>query len=265
MYNLGELLDFANFLVKKEKEGNSITPEQYNIILPGISYELFHEFWKTYEETQTITDSVVRFRRDHTLLISGGVSTNFPTDYFHLSSLLTPDDKAFDIVTDLEWSLRLDDPVLLPTTDYPIARLIMYDNESASGSVAPTVHSKQIEIRPITLNNLLLEYIKLPNEPFYDYCVDNTTDEQIYMQPGWQIDAAGALRNANGGTVASAVTHPDSPALPYGSQSVEIDFEDQDHIRFAYLLTQKLGVNLPDQVPLQYSQLRDQLLNIEEK
>lgn len=259
---VGEIWDYTNFLVRKEREGNVVTPEQFNLLLRVINMYIFEEMYKDYEENQQTTDSLKRHERETLLTIVNGESIDFPTDYYHLSSLMTNDVKYIDVVTDLEWAQILDDSVVGPTAKHPRAKLKM---EEGSGSVAGTQYANQIIVRPANLDNLRLTYHKYPTTPVFDYAIDDSTDQLIYMEPNWSIDSGGALKNEFGGTVAASVTHPDNPPLPYSSESQELDYEQQDiNTKIVNLVHQKIALSLNSSLNLNYTAQKEVQLNEEE-
>jgi len=228
--NLGEIWDYVNFLLRKEKEGRTLTPKQYNDLLKVVSLEVFQSLWTEYEENQGSTDSMVRFAIETALTMSGTLSTDFPTDYYHITGL-RDGDINIDIVTQLEWDSILNDPVLKPTASSPRAKL-------------RTISSvKQIEINPAPSTAANLTHLRRPVTPFFDYCIDDSTDEIIYMEVGWLITAGNALEDGSSNVIAAAVTHPDSPALPYTSVSVEFDYEDEDTNKAKTLILEKVSLS----------------------
>jgi len=253
--NLVQIWNHINFLLRKEKEGKTLTPKQYNDLLTVVNFEVFQAMWVRYENDITITDSLVRFIVDETLTTSVSQdyveSLNFPTDYYHLISLKTSGDIPIDLCTELEWNELRDDPVIGATATSPRARMV-YDQGQ-----------KQIRVLPSSATDFDITYMRRPATPYFDYCIDNTTDEILYMEVGWIITAGGALEDGSSNVISAAVTHPDSPSLPYTSVSIEFDYEPQDVDKAKNLILQKVSLSNKQDSQHAYAAQKEIQLNTE--
>jgi hypothetical protein len=91
-----------------------------------------------------------------------------------------------------------------------------------------------------------LDYIRVPVTPFYDYCIDSYGNT-VYMPVGSYINAVNNvnyLYDVNNYVLASNVTKDNMTALPWKSQTVELEWEQRANPEFVYRILSNMGLNL---------------------
>lgn len=183
-----ELKRFVEFIINKEQSGNSITPDQFNLLLGRASddyfklkYGLPEEYQpgsplprQAYAVSQKIIDDLRPFIKTGSLTIDAEGKGKYPTDYVHVSAVrymfITQDEcgdpKAVEkTVTELEdnqvaeissHSLRF------PTKEYPYY----------------TFYSDHIQFFPNDLNTVKFNYLKYPEQAVWGFEIEN--DVAVY-------------------------------------------------------------------------------------
>ena len=247
--SLGEIDKYLNTLYRRERSGNRLTPDQIQNLMMSCSIELFNTELAIFDKTKVLTKSLVRHRKSSALTLTLGAAT-YPADYARVWRFETAAGYPIDVINqdrDNEVYLRLNDVVLAPTSTNPLAVL----------------QGDQIQVYPTTgVTSPVLTYVALPVTPIFDW-VMTAADEQVYMEPTWSINSAGNLVNGLGGTgtvLYYGVTHytggtqDATPATYYNSQSVELDWANEDKSRIVQLAIQKLGLNDLNPIALRYGQ-----------
>ena len=221
--NLQQLLDYINYIANKDQFGNTLSPKEYNTLLPIVSFKYFKKKYgipeqfkagmpfsaEAYEITQSIIDSISQFKvvmgeDTGMLLIDNSGKANIPEDYLHVSSAYLKDItntgncsvgtgyNAIEFLTDAEFVERLGSSINPPSRDYPIV----------------TQRSNYFQFMPKNIQYINFTYLRKPRTPVYDYQIIN--DAYVY-QP---------------------------------LTSVELEFEETDIIDIASILLSEIGINL---------------------
>ena len=86
--NNGEIYNFVSAIIRKEKEGSILTPDQLNLFLEASMWEKINAGYKMFEESHVITDALSQLRvDDETLAIDGdgeGDLSGLVSDYLHV-------------------------------------------------------------------------------------------------------------------------------------------------------------------------------------
>jgi hypothetical protein len=117
-------------VLRKDVRGEAVSVTEFNAILPVVSHEYFSQQYAKFQQTQNVTDSLAPFIKTATITLIGGVAS-LPTDYLHLIGTPTYTQtisgtsytRRVDVVSRLELSERLIDPITQPTLVYPVAVL----------------------------------------------------------------------------------------------------------------------------------------------
>jgi len=224
--NLDELYNFISYVAEKEKAGYTMSPTEYNLLLPVAQQEFANIIWDEYEKTQKYSDilSVLETHLGDTLapltVDSNGHAT-LPSDYWHYDSAMLkrvisydsdgePEihEVPIDIITGQQFNYRKGSQLEVPTKDYPIA----------------TVRDGYIDFLPKDLRRVVFTYLHLPSDPVYAYTID-ANDDIVY--------------NASGST--------------------ELEFPAYTHLRIARILLSKVGINLSKEELFQYAQIMQQM------
>lgn len=111
-----------------------------------------------------------------------------------------------------------------------------------------------MEVVPNDLTGLVLTYLRTPAKPFYDFCIDEN-DNEVFMPVGSYIiynpNEDETELHASDGTFIIAPVIKQGISLPYTSQTVELDWDEINHVRFANNVAHKLGINLKNAALIQ--------------
>lgn len=234
--NNGYIYDYVLDLVRKEKDGNTISIPRFNRYLYSCMLEFMEDEYQKWQQTQEVTDTLTRILNVGSILLDvvgqGTLSVASPNKYWHAidsyltaSSAIEPRVKI-DLVTKYEFYDRISSNLLFPTLKYPIATI----------TGMPTEQLTTFKVIPYASTEIDVEYFYIPEQPFYDYYID-VNDNIIYLPEGtvhvWatgEVDSDGNTRTAG---------DPN-----YVSKSVELVFSDEDKMQIAYRILVKLGVNV---------------------
>jgi len=147
-------------VVSAEKTGYTLRPEQFNLYLQKVNFDLFNQALRGWESTQVVTDILYPFKVKTDLTFATGVATR-PADYARHSAVWYDDSSTIvpvEVVTDAELPDRINNAITAPTAAYPIIYFI----------------DKKINILPVSITTGVdLLYIKKPATPVYIEKVDN--------------------------------------------------------------------------------------------
>ncbi len=249
------ILDFVNYISNKEQMGQSLTPENFNVLLAGFNIKIFNDELTQVEvmaKTQGIpmyralyaASSLRKFRTLTTLQTDAQGIASLPTDYVHFTKLLAQYNGAIrtiDVVSEEEMANK---------------RSSMMET-SLSIKPACTMYGTQVQFFPKDIGhspnpNVELKYIKMPAIPNYDWCISNVTGSQVFMPVGSYVQTyGGATQNlyaANGDVLARDVELRVSLGyLPYTSFTVELEWDEIFQWKLITLLLTAMGVNLKDE------------------
>lgn len=120
------------------------------------------------------------------------------------------------------------------------------------------------EFIPNDVSIVGLTYLRMPAEPYYDWCF-GPGDLEIFMPVGSYVRCKTGkvnhfrLYNANGTVLESEVSRSDfDEAVIYYSKTVELDWPSTSHEQLANDVLQKLAVNLRSPEMVQYTQSKEQ-------
>jgi hypothetical protein len=253
MLNNGQIFDYVNTILRKEAEGNRISPDRFENILGVVSLAYWNKHIVLFEQSKRVSNSLKRFKKSATLTIDGNGLAPYPADYAIVSQIVTSTDKYVDLVTVAEAAERNQDALTVPTATYPIAVL----------------QGSYIQFYPKNLGTATIHYLAYPAEPVFDYVVEDATDKIWYMPVLSNLSTDGTLyededsnswsdSRAYGSVIVTGASHPDSPSLPYLSRSVDLDWNDEDREMMLALILQELGVNMRDGAVENYAQISEQ-------
>lgn len=235
MFNNGEIFNNLDTIIRKEKEGQTISPAQFSELLLMCSWEKANADFSYFEQNQVITDSLRLLETESNITITAGTGDiSSLTDYWHAinanhaqgTKALTP----IDIVTDVEYSEYAFSDLVQPTLEYPVL----------------TISADSLLVLPTTITSIGFRYLKKPDNPFFDYYFD-VNDNIQYLTPG-QMYILQPGEEYRDGTTSGTVT----------SISVELSFPEGERVSVLYMILEKLGVALNEQDALQYGLAREQ-------
>lgn len=117
-------------ILRKEKEGKTITENQFNELLLQCSWEVANSEYDRYESTQRETDAIKSLKYSENVSIDPfGESelSNLTYTYWHPSYCryaYNSNNYEIDVVTDSEWNDRLSGSLKQPNEYYPVVKVI---------------------------------------------------------------------------------------------------------------------------------------------
>jgi hypothetical protein len=232
MFNNGSIYNAINTIIRKESIGGNFAPEEMTEMLILTMHEKNNADFKQYETHQIITDSLRNLEATATITLTTGVGA-LPSDYWHIKSNgIIVSSYSADIVTDKEWLDRFYNKATVAKVWCPMARII----------------GTNIQVFP-TAANCVIEYLKTPTSPYFDYYHD-ANDQIIYLpqSTAYTLKTGETYIDKDDGTV-RVVGYTISSGE---NKSVELHFPESDRIDVMYRILQKLGVSLNEQLKLQY-------------
>ncbi len=233
--NNGQIFNIVNTLVRKEKEGDTITPESFSELLDFYSLQKANSDYYYFEQSRVITDSIRSLMSDVDVTITAGVG-DFSAAvvgngdvYWHEVGVTTSAAKV-DMLTSFQFNDYKYSDLMAPTADWPVAKI--------SGD--------DIYVLPTSVTTVNFQYLKTPNTPFYDYYID-ANDKYVYMPVGSShLLAAG--EEYRDGTTSGTVN----------SISVEMSYPDSERSQVVYMLLAAFGITIDDQDAIEYGLGKEQ-------
>lgn len=240
--NNGEIYDFVNTILRKEKNGSALDSDRFNLMLKESMWEKVNDEYRKYELSQIISDTLQDLKSTSNISINSNgefqLSNLLLDDYWHPSSLRYVDTggntREIEIVTDYEYNYRLSSILLKPDSIFPIAKF--YRNSS---------YVPVIKFSPLVNITATFDYLKVPPDPFFDYYI-NANDEIIYMEPDTNHTLQAGEEYRDGTTVGLV-----------NSISVELPFPEGDRLDISYMILQKLGIPVKEQLAVEYGAIRE--------
>jgi hypothetical protein len=262
---LDRIYRIINFISAKVVSGNTLTPVNYNDLLPMVSDLIVNaELGKLVQDELTpINDELLSisplrpFREKTVLAISAGGDATLPADYIRWTSF---------------FPLAL--PIGTPTTNFSNslkAIKVMSDHNAAiqQGNIFARAGVKRFcfstgdgfKFVPYDMGSVEMRYIRKPATPYYDYCQNSVTLEPIYLNPGNSVECSNAAlkyfdvyvdeyANSLGTDPLYAQVFYSLPAvanIAYRARTVELEWEDRTHPIIIGQILKKVGINLSDE------------------
>lgn len=203
--NVDELKQFLDYITNKEQSGNTMSPQQYNMLMRrGIQdqYSWLYGLWQQYndrnkpavgyENTQLVKDFLRIFKETKTISVDSEGKMTIPSDYEHYTRIdylykkNNPDTKSVDVkrvpvevIDDDKFTDRINHSIKVP---------------SKSRLVIANFHNTYMECYPQDLGSVEFTYLRQPLDPLWAYTVVDTV--AIY-DPGssTQIELPKSLTN----------------------------------------------------------------------
>jgi hypothetical protein len=205
---------FIQSLAKKER-GVFIDPEQIDDALNFGVMNIFRKEYRHYEVTQEVSDKLSVFKKQVSLTPDVDGKVSIPSDYFHVTDIgfqpATSSDPETEIkmVDDAKWRFRLNRKTAAPSLKTPVGRYL----------------SASIEVRPKTLPNVKITYLKAPTKLVWGYTLSGS--RPVYANTG----------GING-------------------DSVDPELREIDHIELIMCACSFLALTISDADLLQYSEAK---------
>lgn len=178
--NVNEILNSVNYFANKEQTGLTMTPLQYNNLLPIAQIEFIkkriglpeqyganNKGQISYESTMKVSDDLHTLKKEAILTVNNSGEANRPVDVFYPISFRFLYDKMFcgsiqkieapiEIVDEDEWGIRLSSDIKSPSKIFPICK----------------INSSTMTFAPYDLGSVKFVYLKNPIKPIFNYTVD---------------------------------------------------------------------------------------------
>ena len=279
-----QIFELINFISNKDQSGKTLKPEQFNVILPAACLEFAKMQRQGYEKNQEVTNAIKHlkvFDSNLTVNATTGIAT-VPTNYSYGGQLWyndsVPQRRKIDLVTDAEFNLRMGSPLRKGTAKKPLAKLV----------------GGYLYFEPKTLgSSVKFSYLKGHTTPVLDYYFDtndiaiffsdpadvdtwvagsyDTGDEVYYNGHYYTCDSDGISSTpsiVSDWIYTEKYTHAltgdelgsgeEVATTVVDTQTVEMDWRDEDKLIIADMILKKIGINLKKPELIQYVQLQQQ-------
>ena len=232
MILINELYDLLIAQTRADKRGLSVSIDEFNLFIKVINEKIYSGYYKKFEESNEISAALGKFKEFmETVALVGGVGS-LPSDFKALIGkpryLSGSSYVSVDLVSTLELIERQEDYLTQPTLVHPVCQL---GGQDANDRL-------QVRVYPNTIATVYVDYLRTPEEPFLDYYVNDTTLEYTYML------------NAESVEIPSGYTYSDGTegsGVAVASQTVNLEWDEEDLPMILALLSQMVGLSLPSQ------------------
>lgn len=261
--NIYSVYDLVNYIAGKFPSGGAFTPERFNQLLPLAQNEFLEKslgeliaaesneelYAKIYNSSP-----LVSFYKTDTLSVDLAGNTPLPADFLWYRTVLTEADysgttgtkrfRKVDIVDSTTFAEKQGDVMSRPRVK-PFCR----------------IGSGRISVVPFDVSEITLKYIGTPNAPYMDVCQNADSPTQvIFMPAGSYIEVVpneqtsiNVLYDSGGNVLFSGVYKSTMTSSHYNSLTVELGWDPVWWHHLVYIVLQKAGVNLSDQLIAQYA------------
>jgi len=244
---LGELYSYIDYLTNKDQFGKQLSLENYKVLLTIVNSQYFRDEFQKIIPALTVNGDEEMLK----------IFNNSPLYRFLNSADLTLTAGLGTLPTTLGSTLN---GTALIGTSWKFARFVSIEEADRRkyNILTPDLSEKPIftqtptgyQFTPKTIVSAKVNYLREVVNPYFDYCIDSD-DKIIYMPVGSLITLTGVLQDAAGNTLATDVTHINSPTLPYTSVSLEFDWDEVDKVvlsnKIIELVMMRSGQVVPQQ------------------
>ena len=256
--SISSFIQYVLDLARKEGKGNVISPAS---IINWLNYVMLDDFNNLLTQALTLAEqrqvklaNVIFDIKD----LRQFVETETLTTHTITTGMILrewaglPDDFKYE----LGCTSGMIDVELLSYTLLPKYRGSVINGNPAE-SPKGFVGGGHIEFIPNDLTDLALVYLRTPAKPYYDFCMDRL-DNEIFMPAGSVISPTQVTDHFSLATATGVGLNPDvirdgliwDPNIQhaYDSKTIELDWDEINHVRFANMVAHKLGINLKNQI-----------------
>ena len=246
--NNGQIFDLVNIIIRKETEGDTITPAHFSELLYMASESKFNIDYEYYEQSRVISDSLRSLKASTTLSFSSGTVdfisaiTSDSKTYIHAIGMSTSSAK-FEQLTDLQFLDYKYSDLLAPTVDWPVFKIA----------------ADVMTVLPNTIAEAEFEYFQKPNIPFYDYYID-ANDNYVYLTEGevYTLQTGETYTDKEtGATLTAGQSIGTKPTNDANNLSKEMSYPENERIQVIYMILEKLGIILNEQDAVQYGLMKE--------
>jgi hypothetical protein len=198
MISVNEIKLYSDYISNKEQSGNTISPDNFNLLLRRGLDDLFKQRYglpeeyqpgmplprMAYEVTQKMKDDLRMLKKTETLSVDANGQMLIPSDYVHYTRITyvyfvnnkenkKPDEKivGVEVIDDDKWDGRRTHPIKVPNKKKLIIANFNSDN---------------VEYFPKDLGNIQFTYLKYPPTPVWAYTID--ADDNVVYDPSNSIN-----------------------------------------------------------------------------
>lgn len=229
--DLGETYSYVDYITNKDKLGEPLGPENYRLLLTVVNSQYYKS---EYDKILLVVD-----KSGDALL---KVFNNSPLYRFLSRGVLVVTGGIAPLPSDLGYTI---DGTALLGGGWKFAKFLsVEDSDKMKYTIMTASRKKKVTFTqtpsgysfvPSLITSAKVNYLRQAIVPYFDYCI-GADDNVYYMPVGSSITAAGDLIDIASNVIASGVTHPDNPTLPYISISVEFDWDEADRVKLADMI-----------------------------
>jgi hypothetical protein len=218
-------------IVRADKRGLTLSEDEYNRVARLVNERLYARYYSNFEANIDNIDVMGGFKvLGEVIPLVAGVGS-LPDDYYQVigKPRLLKTYTGVNLVSSLELAERLQDYLTQPTLTHPC---FILGGEDGAGNT-------EVNVYPITITEIELDYLRTANVPFLDYYVNDTTLVSTYLAAG-----------ATGVTVPLGSTYRTGVQGVVVVNSVTVDWEwsDSDLPLIVAMFCSYIGIQKPDQL-----------------
>lgn len=224
---INEIRKYLNTCLNKDSSGNSLSPQELNILLEANIFSFVRNLVLTYRQylkSGTPTDDAIltamlvdSLSKQTTATLTAGAFT-LPNDFMFMNDLYGTYNaslKRIEMVSPEEYPKRTHNLLSKPIAYYPIA----------------FINNTSCKVYPANMTAIYVDYIAKPAIPIFGYYTD-ANYQIVYL-------AAAATHTLTAGEYGSA---GQTSGTTVTSLTVELDIPEESHIKFADFLLSKIAI-----------------------
>lgn len=249
--NLDQILKYCNYLLNKNQVADSISPDEFNYVLPVVNQEVFNNELKkvlqVYGQPSFVDaykNSYLKDVESYWLELSGGQVLSLPTDFemFVAGKVLVGGE--YKKLTILNSVNAFDN----------INGMMGAVDENAEGFLV----GKQLHFT-YPVSRIEAIYVKYPTTPFYDYCLNGT--DILYLPGNAVVEYSGGFYTYSADndveyTDLSMGYVGQFQGQAYTSKTKDFVWNDKLLPVVVNLIFEKMGINIREQIPIEVSQIK---------
>ena len=226
--------------LRVDKRGLSCEPDEFNRIIRLVNNEMYDDFIDKFEKDQSSSDDLGKLKvHNSSIGLTAGVGS-LPSSYYRLIGKPRILDgttyRNVDMVTTYEQAARDEDYLTLPTTTYPTCTIGGVDGLGVL----------RIRVKPTTITNVWIDYLRTLVVPFLDYMINDTTLVPTFFAETTDAQSVPLGSTYRDGTAGGA-------AVTVSSISKDFRWDEGELSILLTKLVNKIAKELPDELLIQTS------------
>ena len=226
--------------LRVDKRGLSCEPDEFNRLIRVINYELYNDYIDKFEKDQSNSDDLGYLKvHDRRIGLIAGVGS-LPSNYHRLIGKPRILDgttyRNVDMVTTYEQACMDSDFLTLPTTIHPTCTIGGVDGLGV----------RRIRVKPTTITNIWIDFLKTLVVPFLDYMINDTTLLPTFFEETTDAQDLPSGSTYRDGTAGGA-------AVTVSSISKDFRWDESDLPIILTKLVNRVAKELPDELLIQTS------------